>query len=244
MRDFHHPAKILMVTPSRVGSIWLLSLLDSHPDIFALKSEPLSPGSHWVSLHQLEVDVRRNVFVTLWKNPGAYVNVLKMSYRQNTKHEDILHLADGIIHLTRQNLLRVAVSSEFNTEMIEKNQESLHSFMDPELIPRQVNVRRVITTIGSLNQSIRLKNEYLKGLDKPVYNIEYERLVTHTNQVTTELLNWLGLEPRDLISRLKPTNHFPLSKSVANWESLKIELEKSWPRYLMMEQEEWNNQSK
>ena len=129
------PHRFLMVFTQRGGSTFLAHCLDSHPDIGAERGEPLHEQHIW---HGTLQDVPPSALLRLiLDRPGYKATVARVTYR-HYKLIDTAYLKrlDGIIHLHRENVVRITFSSWMNRRGLRETHtyERLPQIQTPTLI--------------------------------------------------------------------------------------------------------------
>lgn len=210
----------------------MLNALDSHPQIGCEREEPLSPASGWQTLGAAPEDLMR----VLWQRPGYQVAMFKLSYRQarGLGWEILQEAGASIIHLHRENVLRVIVSSAINTASRRGELEHpAHSF--ERVQPVRVNLRPevFISECKRYGQNVRDMLSRLRSLGLPLLELTYEDLVWRDGdeasqvvaETTVKICEFLGVGERPLTSETKRVNPALLGELVENWAEVWAEVE-------------------
>lgn len=226
----------LIVCGTRTGGNLLSSSLDSHPEIFCYRGEPLlgrsavrqtfpdGNGEKWLHVY-LAGDI--------WRAVGA-----KVVYGQARRHPDALTYVQSrggrFIHLTRQDYLG-AVVSVLMRKQAKKDRtlkipaHTVKPFSKPQvrIDPRQLlkgmQVRRKLE--GDFRSNLRGRG--------PVFEVDYhdltggEEVEELPQEVAGRLCEFLGIAKHPLRTPLRKGNRWPLEEIVSNWGAVREAVEKS-----------------
>jgi hypothetical protein len=219
--DYYTPRKAVIIAPSRVGSIMLCNALDSHPQISCERTEPLNPKT---SVYLREGLTPEQTLRIVLSRPGFQWNMCKVSYRQLAKIISLQTLIDlgveKVIHLWRENVLRVVVSAALNTSAWNGERDHpTHAWETPEISRIELDPADVLSEARRYLVNVRArKAELASGL--PVLELDYKQIChDEWGQVyySKEICQFLGVDYVKLYSTTKPINPYPLSKIVTNW---------------------------
>ena len=239
MSKYASPAAI--ITHTRSGGTFLAACLSNHPDIFCPRGEPLLRGdapertAEWLRAFPSAsaIDVLRCIGAASFYKVG----MCKITYPQATE-EVLAHLKEvgaRIIHLTRKNVVRVAVSQYITgavvTGALPDHTEHTGRPVDPVSIVLQPG--GFIERCRWLVEQQQKMTAALAALGLPVLPLTYADMMDGEGHEGTELPQWLshyiceflGVERRILGSHLRRVNHYPPSTLVSNWSQLREQLE-------------------
>lgn len=220
----------LIVCGTRTGGDLLSSCLDSHPETFCHRGEPLlwrsavrqsfpdGNGEKWLHVYLAGDN---------WPAVGA-----KVVYGQARRYPDALTYVQSrggrFVHLTRQDYLG-AVVSVLMRKMAKKQvgvkvpSHTLKPFAKPrvEIDPRQL--------LSGMRARRKLENTYRRDLPSrgPVFEVDYhdltggEEVVALPEEVAGRLCEFLGVEPHPLRTPLRKGNRWPLREIIDNWETVR-----------------------
>ena len=218
------PRRFLMVFTQRGGSTFLSHCLDSRPDIGAERGEPLHERYIW---HQTLQDVPPHALLELILNrPGYKATVARVNYRHyhniNTAY---LKGLDGIIHLHRENVVRIIISAIINSRGL----RTTHTY--ERLSAQQVYIepKLLLAECDRYVGNVRAMIANLPKLEVPILWLTYDQIVGGEGQeadgvpwgVDIDICKFLGVGPRPLLCYLKRTNPEHPSALVSNWREVK-----------------------
>ena len=216
-----------MVFTQRGGSTFLAHCLDSHPDIGAERGEPLFERHIW---HKTLQDVPPEALLTLVLNrPGYKATVARVNYRhyQNIDTAYLKRL-DGIIHLHRENVVRIIVSAMINKRGLRQT----HTY---ERLPEQqvhIDPKVLKAECDRYVHNVRAMMGNLPRLQVPILWLTYDQIVGgEGNQaaglplgMVEKACNFLGVLPLPMGANLVRTNPEPLPELISNWREVRAEL--------------------
>jgi LPS sulfotransferase NodH len=235
-----------ILTTQRSGSTWLVSLLDSHPQIkafselfigeeFAHQSDEYLPWTdqHLSSFYEFE---KRNpglrpfqVFQyleTLDHYPETYRAVgFKLMYSQLAKRPEILLkliLAKyKVINLVRENPLDIIISKA-NL----RRSGSPHFKKEQALKAIELKPTLLLQELKKQDRKTQLMRTMLNLLPLQVLNITYESLCENQQSAINSVLSFLEVEDKkiSLNSNLKKISKGQYSQKIANFEEVRIAL--------------------
>lgn len=234
--EWINPRPAIMVSTNRSGSTFLCHALDSHPDIGCIRGEPLNPIHQWAQMGLL----RTQILDIVLRRPGYAVAMCKLSYKQFRwvpLEYWQQHVDNGlkVIHLHRENALRVVASAYINTKLHDGEIEhKAHSYAPVRQLSVTIPVDTFETEVFRYIENVeRMKQRLLNEMyGVPVWDITYAdimgaegREVAITAGMTGSLLcNYLGVSDRPLHSSLRRINTAPLSELVTNWPTIRERL--------------------
>ncbi|NJN94861.1 MAG: sulfotransferase [Anaerolineales bacterium] len=228
--------RFIVLGRPRIGSTWLISLLDSHPNIYAR-------GEIFLKLNGR--DYREILNRTFCKQPPHVKAVgFKIFYLQPYDNKDcgiwpeLIEMRQvQVIHLKRKNILQTLLSKKISQQTkiakatkgnqlkdIQKRKVELSY----ETYLQDIQERKVEFTseelVTEFNTLKRLEAEFDdKFRSHPLLTVYYEDLVSRLNAEMETITNFLGLPfypPKSQYVKLNPENP---SNLIANYESLKRE---------------------
>lgn len=235
-----------ILTTQRSGSTWLVSLLDSHPQIkafselfigeaFAHQSDEYLPWSdqYLSSFYKFEKQYPGlRIFQvcqyidTLSHYPGTHQAIgFKLMYSQLAKRPEILLkliLARyKIINLVRENPLDIIISKA-NLQQ----SGSPHFKEEQALKAIELKPALLLKELKKQDGKTQLMRAMLNLLPLQVLNITYESLCDNQQIVIDSVLNLLEVEDKaiDLNSNLKKISKGKYSQKIANFEEVKAAL--------------------
>ena len=234
--DWHNPDKAIIVAVSRGGGTFLCNCLDNHPLIGCEREDPLNFRGPW---RRLLPEVRPETILELTlSRPGYRVAMCKLSYRQmRIISPEFWHKHDvKMIHLYRENVLRVIISAILNTMAVQGQiKHPNHSFGRVKPFQMEFNVDMVLGECKRYVSNVAAMKEWLRTLGRPLLEITYKDIVGGEGKETVlmptatadKLCDFLNVPRRILYCELKRVNGYPLSDIVTNWNELKEAIQNS-----------------
>ena len=232
------PAVIL--AHARSGSTFLAHCLDSHPDIFCLKTEPLHNDQPL--RHGFPGASNAAILEALLFQPHYTAACAKIIYPHQTS-DALLQTLRGwetkVILLTREDLLRTAVSWVF-TSMNETGKLSrpVHSRSVEGPVCVRVDPWAVLGYAQLVRDATRLMITLLDWYHFPVLELSYDEVFGGEHGevralpagVNRQICKFLGVDARyQMRSQLRKINRYPLKEQIENWEEFQATLEGSFP---------------
>jgi LPS sulfotransferase NodH len=235
-----------VLATQRSGSTWLISLLESHPqikafselfvgEIFAHPSDEYLPWSDeslslFYEFQKANPGIRLSqifrYFETLSYYPGNHRAIgFKLMYSQLAKRPEILlKLILGrykVINLVRENPLDIIISKA-NMQRT----GSPHFKQEQALQAIELPPALLLKELKKQNTKTELVRTLLNFLPLEVLNITYESLCENRSTVFASILNFLEVEDSkiDLNSKLKKISKGRYSQKIANFEEVKATL--------------------
>jgi hypothetical protein len=223
--DYYTPRKAVVIAPSRVGSIMLCNALDSHPQISCERTEPLNPKT---SVYLREGLTPEQTLRIVLSRPGFQWDMCKVSYRQLAKIISLQTLIDlgveKIIHLWRENVLRVVVSAALNTSAWNGERDHpTHAWETPEISRIELDPAAVLSEARRYLVNVRARQAELATCGLPVLELTYEQIKPYPGSGVLreyECINeWLDVDYATLggVMYTVPINPHPLSEIATNW---------------------------
>jgi hypothetical protein len=237
MTDYYTPRKAIIVAGSRVGSAMLANALDSHPQISCEREAPLD---HKTSVYLREgLSVEQTLRIVL-SRPGYQWCMCKISYRQLAKTVSLDTLktlgVERIIHLWRENALRVVVSAALNTSAQNGEREHpTHAWETPEVSQIELDPAWVLSEMQRYETNVQAMQAQLAVCGVPVLELIYEYIAPQTyengrlsEETHNQLWDFLGIWKILLQTKTKLINPYPLSEIITNWPDVKAPPLHSW----------------
>jgi len=215
----------IILSRSRTGSNYLVSLLNSHPSVFC----------EGELLYQLGRRSIGEVVNSVYSRQASYIKAkgFKLFYYHpvNSLHPAMFELSRRkelyVIHLRRENLLKVMVSHKIAMEG--QKWTALHSIKVP-ILPFTLDP---ISLENEFEQTIGWELQ-AKGLfsDHNYHELNYEDLVSNLEVTYRGVLNFLGISYKEPRSNLTQQGRYKLKSVVQNYDELKRHFKNSpWELY-------------
>ena len=238
--------RALLLANMRSGSTFLVQSLDSHPDMWWDRAEPLLDGSWWRERYP---GPRVKTMKAFYGAPArAKVAGMKMTYAHLDPDvwdyigEQNFHL----IHLTRKNVLRWAVSALVNQKHKGRPGHTDHANLPIATITVKPHALINLATQAELMQAGARREIDKLGLDH-VLHLEYGEVVGGegkvpegpTPEATERVCAFLGVKAVPLSSPRRGVNRYPMSEIFTNWPEVREAIMKSRFRDLLEEERIW-----
>lgn len=229
----NNPIKFFIFTTQRSGSSWLVSLLNSHPDIKAFHEIFLEKPSIEKNLPQFHIYRQNNPA----RRPLATFRYLKLLDSYPVHHETIGYkvmynqlircpellaaFAIGryrIIHLVRDNHLDRFISSE---SMRESGLE--HSKVEVKAKPVEVDTDNLIKYLSWQEKQVKLARLILRLLPNQAIEISYDDLTSNNEDTMSELSKFLRVNKRQhsFTSQRRKIHTGSLENKISNYSQVK-----------------------
>jgi len=221
--------KFVVITRSRTGSNLLISLLNSHNDIKVFGEK----------FSRLEGKTTQMIYRDVFPKKSTRSVGFKLFYYHPLDSEDnsIWDILKNdrdikIIHLLRENLLRIHISRMIagkTDEWISKNDNK-----------RSVDSKRVEIDVDSLLLDIETTVNYIKKTREDfnkhdMIEVTYENLVKNNKVVLETILNFIEVPTLELNTPLKKQNPEQLEQLISNYQEVKEKLDNTKYSYLLNE---------
>ena len=224
--------KFCIITTQRSGSAWLVSLLDSHPDIKAFYEiflDRWSGDNFLVSFHkykQVNYGIRPEITFRYLNRlniyPGKHHTIgFKIMYNQLVRCPEVLAKFAfdryKIIHLVRDNFLDIAISGA----SMEQN-KLIHVKKEVNANPVSLEAESLIQGLSRLEAQLNLARLLLKIIPNPVLEINYDELYHNRDQALETILDFLGvpLAQNKLFSDRQKIHQGSYQQKIANYEQV------------------------
>jgi LPS sulfotransferase NodH len=247
--------RFVLLSTQRTGSTWLVSLLDSHPQIrmygelFHKASAPLPYGQQdFPRFSKFRDDVRtgwqrRRPFVTarylseLFGVAGAEAVGFKLMYNQVARLPEVVallrHHRARVLHLIRENLLDVVISRE---ALLRRG--IAHVSQQLPAIETQVTLDPITLqrTLARLELQVAVFRQIARAVDRSSYELSYELLLRDPSKHLAQVAAFLGV-PQDgasaLSSSLVRASQVPRAARIQNYSAVEQTLRGTkFARYL------------
>jgi len=220
--------KFVVVTRSRTGSNLLMSLLNDHKDIRTYgerfnRLKGRSTGLIYNKIFPKKATVNWVGFKLFYYHP--------LDSDDKTIWDKIKNDRDvKIIHLRRENLLRVYISriiaGKSNTWL-----KRTKSNVKVETKRIEINVEDLVKDIHRTNQYIEETNKLFQN--HSVLNLTFEELVNNKESIINNVFSFLNVSPMLVKSTLKRQNSESIEDLVSNYNELYSKLENTELAYLL-----------
>ena len=212
-------SKFIILSRSRTGSNFLLSLLNSHPNIDCY-------GELFLHLRGKDsLEIWKRIFK---KHPGRIKCVgFKLFYYHPVDSDDkkVWNLIEGdpqikIIHLKRKNLLRTILSRKIAEKTKIWKENSTKTFIPPK--EKAVKLSHV-ECLNEFNKIRAWENEADARFSKhAIFEIYYEDLVHQRDVVMNDVYSFLNLKKHQPYTDLRKQNKEGFQDLILNYNSLKV----------------------
>lgn len=264
MTDYYHPqTRAVLVAASRTGSGFLQSALSNHSDIGCERTAPLSPFSSYVA--QIPGATSKQICRAQLFKPGYRANVFKLTYRQFRDQGGAAFIeaieATRLIHLYRENPLRIVLSALINTR-------GLAGALDVEYAPHAYDMTEhdpiVVQPADFLNEcdrylaNVQQMKDDLARCHLPMLTLTYEMITFdalspefYANRVphgTEQLIyQFLKVSDQPLVGVTARMHPAPLSAYIVNWQelvdALAVSAYREWLERELTYEAQWNARS-
>ncbi len=224
--------KFCIITTQRSGSAWLISLLESHPDIKAFYEIFLDrwPGNDFlVSFHKykkansgIRPEITFRYLDQLDIYPGEHHTIgFKIMYNQLGRCPEVLAKFAfdryKIIHLVRDNFLDIVISGA----SMEQN-KLIHVKKKVHANPVTLEAESLIQGLSQLEAQLNLARLLLKIIPNPVLEINYDELCRNRDQALGNIVDFLGvpLAQHKLVSDRQKIHRGSYQQKIANYEQV------------------------
>lgn len=236
----HSPIKFCILTTQRSGSLWLIDLMDSHPEIKAFKElfRIKKPNNIWsdqnlpdfMSFYEFQ---RTHLGIRPFKTfnylksiiddyPISYHAIgFKLMYNQVMVHPELLPklVSDRyqIIHLVRNNYLDT-VLSKINA----KQKRIVHPTADIKVSANHLDPKALLRELNQQDWTVKTARKLLQALPNPSIEVTYESLCLDKEKVLNEITQFLGISTDQITyqSELKKINKGTYRDKISNYEEI------------------------
>jgi uncharacterized protein YdcH (DUF465 family) len=240
--------KFLLLSRGRMGSNFLLTLLNNHPELVCY-FEPFRKKFKEKRRLAIEQDGKHYLEYNFFKPFPKYINAvgIKMFYthgrypqldESNTGITSygpvwdyfVERLSIKVIQLTRANLLRVYLS-----EQKAKQSGDWHNFRGSNKFknnigPIELDYEHCRKAFQHIKQREMEFSELFRGHEK--LDIQYDQLTTNRQETLREIQRFLGVTELHLTTPLMKQNSDSLADNITNYEELKAKFKGSeWEHF-------------
>lgn len=225
--------KFIIITTQRSGSTFFWRFLNQHPDLHVkgemfLKS--LNDSSSYVNFNSKSLMRRFNSYFGRSRNiqnyldsfysevPAAKAAGFKVMYNQISEgFDDYLFNNDvSIIHLIRENILKIIVSAESARV---RNLYHAEKETKIEKIKVRINTNNLLEIIQNKYAAVQSHKDRYKNL--PYLETYYEKIVDNFDKEISKVFEFLGVSSCDgLDVPLKKINPDSLSEIIENYDDV------------------------
>ncbi|KAK3277677.1 hypothetical protein CYMTET_14329 [Cymbomonas tetramitiformis] len=236
---FDGTTKFVIVSSQRSGTRWLVSLLNSHPDV-AVGGELFSHSHGTLDWEQILKTLQTYYFDCSerknWKSlkslKGANATTVgfKWMYGQGLENNYPLVLKFlqekeiAVVHLERRDALKQAVSYFSNRFNAETTEHHAHATTEKEAALRRhaihIDVQALLKRMTAVSESTKRAEEVFSGSGIAYLRLIYEDMTSSEEQKRVELQKlqkFLSLTVRELSSKQVQIHSSNLSESILNY---------------------------
>jgi len=220
--------QFVIIARSRTGSNLLASLLNAHPDVTV----------HWEVFQKVENTTCKHIYDKMVQNSRGCMQMgFKLFYYHPIGSDDksIWDMLGAnrkikIIHLTRNNLLRVHISRLIAGRTNEWLAESQSKLRSPGKAVH-VDVTRMLSDFCQTRAHINDVQQRFRNHE--LFDVTYEELTTRQQSVVDAVFNFLRVPALKVQSRLMRQNPEPISALVSNYAEVKQALEGTTDKHML-----------
>jgi hypothetical protein len=210
--------KFVLFLVGRVGSTYLTTLLNSHPDILALSEEIKDMDKN------AQLDWTRK-FLTpplITQHAVRGFNVKLVHIGNMDAFSDLLREQDCIIiHMVRRNRVKAVVSRINGNRLYEKT--GMWGLFDEKkrLPPFEIDLQQFDEYLKHREQVDNELEAYVNQLGLPVLKIYYEDLMADESEFLKNIFNYLEVRPYPVKGKTLKITSDDLRKDILNFEDLR-----------------------
>jgi len=204
--------KFVVITRSRTGSNLLISLLDSHEDIIAYGEKFQCLGDKTSS----------QIFNQIFPVQSNKIIGFKIFYYHPLDSDDKSiweqlknDRSFKIIHLRRNNLLRVHISRLIAEKSGNWSSRSKNS-IDNKML--HIDIKKLLNDFTNTDNQIKRAQKFLKN--RKIFEVAYENLINERENTINEILRFLEVSKVNLKSPYKKQNPEKIQDLVSNYNEL------------------------
>lgn len=222
----------IIVAGPRTGGTFLTHCLDAHPEMRWERGEPLHPQRRFKLLGLSDAQIVGLLFET----PGYHVSGFRALYGElpTETWQCVAAYAPLVIHLTRANVLRQAVSYLIN-QMAREGRIPLHpqhTFEEPKQTLVHIDPDTLLRTCYTMIAETQIWRALLRETGLTVLELDYADLVGFpgldvpglAEPAAIQLCEFLSvpqLSSHAMYTRLRKVNKGPLRAIVENWDEVR-----------------------
>lgn len=204
--------KFVVITRSRTGSNLLISLLDSHEDIIAYGEK----------FQRLGKNNSSQIYNTIFPIESNKIIGFKIFYYHPLDSDDKSILGQlkndrsfKIIHLLRNNLLRVHIS-RLIAEKTDIWSSRCEKSIDSKMV--HIDIKKLLGDFANTKNQILRTQRIFENHN--FFEVTYESLINEREDTISNLLNFLEVPKAKLKSPYKKQNPEKLQNLVSNYDEL------------------------
>jgi hypothetical protein len=219
----------IVVANMRSASSFLISCLSGHPEIRAMGGEETEVllSDVWRTNGDADVDVLRRYY----DHPTISLTCAKITYVQFSREiaDFIISRRLKVIHLTRENVIRWALSAVVNEKTSDERYGHFFEGMERPKIPRFTVVPSYFLGLMiSCDTWQRRMHRLFEEISNEVLSLTYEDVVgregSNSEGIDPEkgraITDFLGVPYKPLTSDRRKGNIWPISEVIANWNEV------------------------
>jgi len=225
----------VILSSRRSGSIYLQSLLNSHPEIlcggeiFTKKSQFMNDFLRKNNIQFKDINPEEYIKSFFSRQPKKKINYLGFRLFYNhlrRERESIWNTLKNtpdlcLIHLQRKNILKKYLS----LNLAIKTSSWSRKKMEPEQEYKPININYVECRKYFRREEKNIRNAALFFKNNKMIDVYYEDLAADKNPETDKIQEFLGLEPETLSCDFVKQNMQSLSELISNYSDLKEKFE-------------------
>ncbi len=233
MNNYYKPRRYLIIASIRSGGTLLSHALDSHPQIYAHRGEPVHSQDPLRKIASSAIE-SLNTSLSFY---GYHANIAKITWSQFYELKEYLPQLnlDGVILLYRNNPLRVLVS-EYVRLTDFQNKMNTHSFRRRDKVCVQIDPLKTVTSIKHYLIKLSDLSEYLPTVFENSFSLSYENLTLGfgciPNLIGNAICDFIEVDYRQLCYQTVQRNPYDLQDLIINYEDIHNHFQKHCPEYL------------
>jgi len=212
----------------RTGGTFCAHALSNHPQVYCDRGETLHHGSAW---RKARIPVEA-ILGAIWGADGYHAAGFRAIYTQ-AYHDAVWPLIETerawIIHLTRENVTRQAVSNAYQ-QMVRHGTlpyYAVHSFEERRPEPVEADVTMIVGYARRIRREVREGAARLACYEEPVLEVTYEEMTggagatEMVEAVAYRIEDFLEVERARLPVALKRDFPVPMREWFTNWRAMR-----------------------
>jgi len=225
------PKRLLIIAHMRTGATFLTHCLDSHPDVYCARTEPLNRLSLWSKIEPF--DYRMDAVLA---QVGYKVCGMKLTYGH--VDDDVWQYARQnrcvFIHHVRENVVRSEVSNTLRQQRKEgrTNYPTHIVTASRRISPATLDAAELVANCRRHRREEQNMTAWLAATGLPVLRTTYAQIVggeeVEARCIPTlpaqRICKFLDIEELPLISRMRKVNVYSMKSIVSNWAEVRAAL--------------------
>ena len=226
----------VLISPGRSGSIFLTHCLSNHPQIFCPRGSVLGHGysvrTVMGSVSSRQGATRPLCLAAAWAARGYDAAVAKVGYKPHVHVWGYMAERQAkIIHLTRENFVRVVVSRKvYRLGIRNKEPSKIYSFKPVPMTRVKLGWPNFLKALEQLEQMVTAMRAKIAATGLETLELTYEQLVGREGEEVARvnhsthfrICKFLDVDcTYYLYTRLRKVNPYPLSEIVKNWDEIR-----------------------